>query len=446
MEKVPTVRPERLEVEFSPEDIAEFTAQIEQVVSLGEKYLIQKHSDLLYHDPEHSIGDPNEDGKYVEGGVRRGAEALARAQVESFDDEFIPKAIKQTAVLAARAGMTYHDAAMNISEVTENGMVVRKRSFGEGGNEYESYLLMRRALLDVRHPNLVAEKDGDYDQVYQALINPSSDSFDRLFLVFDQQVQDLFEATTPDEMDFGNRVPMEQLPYNNQTKRRLEEGGFVDDADSVAAALIDSSTTRTSGLGNAGGTADLIASMARPEIGIRKGFEELFELNVGLSAQCLQIDELSADELVVAADVVLGWAKTQVSIPIGQRFRMDNNTETTQFYKTLTGNYRAEENDVPENFKVNAEVYRERIRPFTTSDEETVNGALDMHSEVVSAADEIKRLLAPESDRIDLAVYNARELFKKLVFETIGVTEARLQKYVDKVIASGVSGSESLKR
>ena len=438
MEREPNIKAEKLETPFSPEEIEQFTAQIEEVVRLGERYLVQEHSDMLYHDPEHSIGDPDENGEYTEGGVRRGAEAIAEAQVEAFDDAFIPAAIKQTAVLAARVGMTFHDTAMNISAVNEAGMVVRKRAFGEGGNEYESYLLMRRALLDVRHPDLVQRHDGDYDAAYQELIDPSSESFDRLFLVFDEQVQDLFEATTPDTFDFGHRVSVESIPYSSDTKRRLHEAGFVDEENTVGAILIDSPTTRTSGLGNAGGTADLIASLARPEIGIRKGFEELFELFVGLSRQCLKIDQLPADELKQAKDQVLGWAKTQVSIPIGQRYRMDKNVETTQLYKTITGQHAGEENDVPENFKANAAAYRAKIHPFTASDEETVNRALDMYLTISSAVEEIDAAITKGD------MDTARGLFKTLIFETVGMTEERLQKYVDRIAASGVPGSEQL--
>jgi hypothetical protein len=288
--------------------------------------LHKRHGRKIFHDPSHSLGDGETlDLTSVRGGVLQLSELLK----ESF-----PKSLKgkedmlATVSKGMEAGAVAHDAIIEIDGVTPNGMIQRRRGWGEGGNERESFLMLRREFL---RSYLGSEEEltpAEEEMAHTILTDKESADYDETYTRYMEAAERVVAGTEPDGMNFGYVIDTDKYfsEYSEKILECLKSPKWTPENPEYTCMMIDSTKADTSLEGLLGSTSDL-GAVSNPEVFARTGNAEFWELQYGISKECAEFlknpDSLPATRVSTIVHAMKGWRRTQVGVAFGQKIRLE---------------------------------------------------------------------------------------------------------------------------
>lgn len=392
----------------------------EVVVESLNQELYKQHSDKLYHDPSHTVGDEKRPG--TEGVVtvlRYFSSALKSSFSESL--QLGDRENEERAALVTKgmyAGMMAHDLVIELDGITGGGMIMRRRGWKEGGNEYESYLNLRRLFLEAYTGEKVTEEN--QNDLHKDLLLS-----DDVYSQYITSAEQIIAGTDPDLMNFTFPVDPQILEsYSDEVKKALLRNDSTKEAPQYALMSIDSSKTEQSLEALLGSTSDL-ASAVSPERFLETGNAEFWELNYSACKDCAAFlsspDTLSRTRALELVAQMRGWRKLQPGVALGQRLRLEKNFTveniSTLFEKTFGITPKVEE----------VEFFIKQVVHFIPKIDESIELTAKRFSEFCELFDEaISKEGGPtlrESEQEDL---------RRAIYFMGGEGE-RLQKYVSHV-------------
>lgn len=334
---------------------------VDRVLATNEAVLHKRHSDKLYHDPDHSVsGNGAEEFNSVTGRIKQ----LSRSFKESFrnslgaatPEEADKKSLFFTGV---QVGAAVHDRVIRFK--VENGKVFRLRGEKEpGGNEYDSF------------------KEGE-QELSANCKDPHNAYLEYVIKVMRETVEGTYPGFAFTEID---TALVESFPENVQACLRATdaEGNLVykglridsEYADRSLASLLSS----TSDLGDVFTSKQFQFS----------GNQEFFEGEIGVVEDCLDyqngapIPRVRGKQIL---DQMKGWRKTQVGMALNQKVRlMEKYTQ-----ENLSLLFSKEFGNQPDPEEV--EDFLATMEPLVSQIDYTVMDAADIHDDFVAQFDSI---------------------------------------------------------
>ena len=318
-------------VEISPsQEAIHFNETHERVHEFLVDELHKRNSRKIYHDPRHSLGDGERlDVISVKGMVLELGAILKRSFPSSLSPEFgIDATQLEMTLQGMEAGAIAHDVIIEIDGIAENGTVKRRRGWSEGGNERESFRLLRREFL-----KQYLGADDDFTPEEEELVNSlltdeTGPEFDAAYKRYIEAAERTICGTDPDGLQFFYEID----PHKHL--RNFEEGvweclktqNWTEENPQYACVIIDSTKTQLSLEGLLGSTADL-GAVSNPRVFVETGSAEFWEWQYAISKDSATFlgDQNSLEPSRVAAivEAMQGWRRTQVGVALGQKIRIE---------------------------------------------------------------------------------------------------------------------------
>ncbi len=309
--------------------------------------LVARHNRKIFHGPDHTLPMEGDNLNSVVGGVR----TLSHLLKESFKESLPTDGTVELVADGMEAGAVAHDVVIELKGVTEipgtglAGMIQRKRGWIEGGNEWESYRLFRRAYIAEyvgAEEQLSPEEE---DMIHSILTDENAPEYDADYTRYMIAAERTVAGTDPDAMNFGASFDPKYVETFSEGVKRLVRGpAWTEENPTYAGFMIDSTKTAHSLEGLLASTADL-GAVSDPERFIATGNAEFWELEYGIARDCTRFLEdenaIGSARLGDIARSMMAWRKTQVGVALGQKIRMEEKytkENITDLFEVTFGN------------------------------------------------------------------------------------------------------------
>lgn len=299
----------------------------EKVNELMVEALKERHGRKIFHDPQHTLGD----GETLDlTSVRGGIVHLSAFLKESFPQSLRGK--EGTLALmekAMEAGVIAHDVVIEIDGVNKDGMIQRRRGWKDGGNERESFKLLRKEFLQAyAGDGLDKFTPQEEEMLHSILTDENAPEFDAAYTQYMESAERVVGGTEPDAMNFWYPVDYETYlsDYPSEVLDCLKAIKWTEENPEFNCFSIDSTKTQTSLEGLLGSTADL-GAVSNPEFFAQSGNAEFWELQYAMAKDCAAFlknnDALSDSRVAIITHAMRGWRRTQVGVAVGQKVRLE---------------------------------------------------------------------------------------------------------------------------
>lgn len=361
------------------EAIAHVFETSERVNDVLSEELVVRHSNKIFHDPTHTLGNNSEtpDLTYVRGGVL----VLTDLVKQSFEKSLKGRDSEvELMVKGMEAGAVAHDVVIELNGVAPNGVIMRRRGWAEGGNERESFHHLRRRFLK---EYIGAEEEltlPEEEMIHGILTDEDAPEFDPEYKRYMDAAERMIAGTEPDVFNFGYELDEEKYvsEYPEDVQRLLRSPNWTEEKPQYFGVMIDSTKTALSLESLLGSTADL-GAFTDPEVFARTGNAEFWELQYGVSKECAEFlknpNSMEPVRVSSITEQMQVWRQTQVRVAVAQRARLEEHY-TKENITTLFENTFGETPDEDE-----VDRFITEVKAVAATAEETVLACARIHNE-----------------------------------------------------------------